>query len=129
MKYGASDTLEKLGCDPSGLWAMVVHGWKDGPSTSSWIPALTVNLNKYRGGCVIVVDFFYYSSNTDYFVLVKNFPGVSAVLFKKVNQILGEGFKASNGYIFGFSLGAQLVIDVGSKLNGAIARIDGNYFI
>ena len=126
MKYGDNDTLSSLGCDPSDLWAMVVHGWKDGPSTSSWIPALTVNLNKYRGGCVIVVDFFYYSSNTDYFVLVKNFPGVSAVLLKKVNQILGEGFTADNGYMFGFSYGAHLVYSVGKNLNGAVAKIDGN---
>ena len=125
MKYGDSDTLSSLGCDPSDLWAMVVHGWRNGPSTSSWIPDLTKNLNKYRGGCVIVIDFFYYSSSISYFVLVRNFPGISAVLLKKLNQMFKEGFKASNGYIFGFSLGAQLVIDVGMKLNGTVDRIDG----
>ena len=59
VKYGDNITLASLGCNPAGLWALVIHGWRDGPSTSSWIPSLVGNLNKYRGGCVVVIDFFY----------------------------------------------------------------------
>ena len=71
------------------------------------------------------MDYYNYSKAPNYFVLVKNFPGISAVLLKKVNQLLGEGFSGDKGFIFGFSFGAHLAFDVGVKTDGQIERIDG----
>ena len=72
------------------------------------------------------MDNYNYSKVPNYFVLVKNFPGISAVLLKKINQLLGEGFSSDKGFIFGFSFGVHLAFDVGKTLNGQIERIDGN---
>ena len=113
-----------MGCAPNELWSFVIHGWRDGPSTSSWLPTLVENLNKYRGGCVIVMDFFNYSKAPDYFTLVNNFAGISTVLSKKLYQVLREGFLPKNGFMFGFSFGAHLVYDVGIRTNGTISRIN-----
>ena len=87
---------------------------------------MAARYSKYRGGCVIVMDYSHYTLNTEYSTLLGNFNGISAVLLKKVNQVLEEGFTADKGFLFGFSFGTELVFDVGIKTGGRISRIDGN---
>ena len=115
-----------MGCSSTDLWAFIVHGYRDSPQDSKWIPGIAGQLSKHRGGCVIVMDYRNYSLNSAYYTMVDQFGEIAAVLLKKVNQVLGEGFTADKGFFFGFSFGAELVFDVGIKLEGKIARIDGN---
>ena len=123
-----NDKLQDFGCNSSGLWAVIVHGWLESTNHTTWIPNLVQNLSKHRGGCLLLMDYSNYSKNQDYYGMFNQFDGISAVLLKKVNQILEEGFTAENGYMFGFSFGSHLVYDVGIKTGGQIAKIDSKYF-
>ena len=106
---------------------MIVHGWLESPNHTIWIPDLIGNLTKYRGGCILVMDYHNYSKSPDYFTMYNQFDKIANVLYKKLFQILSEGFLPENGYMFGFSFGAHLVYDVGIKTNGTIAKIDSKH--
>lgn len=76
------------------------------------------NFLKYRGGCVIFMDYSYYSYKqnlNNYFGLVKKFHFISDILLQKLIQMEANGFKANNGFMFGFSFGAQLVLDAARR--------------
>lgn len=71
------------------------------------------------------MDYYFYSKAVtifDYITLVFiNFPGISAVLLKKIKEI----GRYDQLYLFGFSVGARLVQDAGLKLgNQLIDRMD-----
>lgn len=118
-----NDNFTDFGCDPSGLWAIIIHGWLESTNHTTWIPDLIGNLSAFRGGCILTMDYFNYSK-LGYYDMYYQFDGISNVLLMKVNQLYKEGFKPENGYMFGFSFGSHLVYDVGIKTGGQIARID-----
>lgn len=93
---------------------------------TDWVDDLMKNLKQYRGGCIIFMDYSNHSVVQDYFLLVRKFNGLSQVLVDKLRQLEKEGFDPDNLYMYGFSFGAQLVINAG-KLYGhqRIAEIDG----
>lgn len=67
-----SENLTSLGCDKAGKFAFIVHGWLG--SESSWAPILVENLLKYRGGCVIYINWGAFAESINYFtVIFKNF--------------------------------------------------------
>lgn len=67
------------------------------------------------------MDYSNFSNVVDYFALVANFDGISAVFLQKFKQIANF----DRQYCFGFSFGSRLCIDVGLKLgNQTIARIE-----
>lgn len=69
------------------------------------------NLLKSRGGCVLFMDYYFYSQ-ADYGSLCYNFPGISAVLLKKIKQI----GRYAQLFLFGFSFGSRLAQDAGTNL-------------
>ncbi|CAO1410455.1 unnamed protein product [Diamesa serratosioi] len=108
---------DKLGnvCDVNGKFAFIVHGWNGGYGT--WFKPLINKLLQYRGGCIILVDYKYYSNipnvslTETYFPLIANFSKVSNVLTKKLKNLEVEGLNPDNVFMYGHSLGARLVID------------------
>lgn len=60
-----------------------------------------------------------------YLNLRLNFNSISDVLLKKLVQFERNGFDPSNGFIFGFSVGAQLAINAGRDFGGKLDAIDG----
>lgn len=113
-------SISEQGCDPSGNFSIIVHGWLEGIGTT-WAGLTVSNLLKYRGGCVFFMDYSRYANVSRYLALTPHFQGISSVLLKKVKQIGNY----DQLYVFGFSFGSRLAIDVGLKLgNQSISRMD-----
>jgi hypothetical protein len=99
---------------------MIAHGWMEGVTTP-WVKTTVEKLLRYRGGCVFFIDYVNFSNVSDYSALTPHFAGISAVFLKKAKQIGNYGRQ----YLYGFSFGARLCIDVGLKIgNQSIARMD-----
>lgn len=118
-------TLTSQGCDPSGKFSIIVPGWKESIN-SVWVPDLISNLTLFRGGCVILMDCFFFSKNPDYFALVRQFTNISNVLVQKLKQLEQEGVQDDNLFLFGFSFGSRVAFDAGIQFGvQRIKNIDG----
>lgn len=124
------DKLGKI-CDINGKFAFIVHGWNGG--YSDWFKPITKKLLQYRGGCVILVDYKYYSDVPNvplldtYFPLIANFSKISNVLTKKLKNLEVEGLNPDNVFMYGHSLGARLIIDAAANFGKQkIKAIDGS---
>lgn len=114
------ENLTSLGCDADENFAVVVHGWKESVKTP-WVSDTIENLLKYRGGCVVFIDYSNYSMVVDYFRLTPHFYKIAEVLLRKVKQI-GNYDKL---FMYGFSFGSRLCFEVGAQLGHQIIdRID-----
>jgi hypothetical protein len=102
------DDIGSKGCSKEENWAIIVHGWLEGIDVF-WMNDTIGNLTKYRGGCLMVMDYSTYSKR-DYFTLLFRFFPIKDVLVKKLNQFRNEGFDFDKGYLFGFSFGASKLI-------------------
>lgn len=74
------------------------------------------------------MDYYYYSKNEDYFALVRQFKPISEVLVNEYKAFQAYGHNSEDVFVFGFSFGAQLSLDLGRKVNNGIdviARMDG----
>lgn len=74
------------------------------------------------------MDYYAYSQNSTligFFNLVSKFDSISDVLLKKLHQFVRDGFDPANGFVFGFSVGAQLAINAGRDFRGKLNAIDG----
>lgn len=112
--------LSTNGCDPKGNFAIIVHGWNENIHTP-WVKDTVNNLIKYRGGCVIFMDYSNFSTVSDYFILTPHFFKISRILLRKVRQI-GNYDRL---FMYGFSFGSRLCFEVGSQLGyRVIDRID-----
>ncbi|KAG5674186.1 hypothetical protein PVAND_004169 [Polypedilum vanderplanki] len=112
------DNLTDLGCHAKEKVAIIVHGWIESIDTP-WVPELIANLREFRGGCII------FMMVNDYFILVQKFNPISIILLKKLRQLEEQGFDENEMFLFGFSFGAQLVIQAGMLFgNNRIAEID-----
>lgn len=66
----------------------------------------------------------------EYFMLVRKFDALSEVLMGKLEQLEAQGFNPNNLFMYGFSFGAQLVINAGNLYGQQrIAEIDGKAFM
>lgn len=120
------NNLTQAGCNSSEKYAIIVHGWLESIATD-WVLQLVENLKLYRGGCIIVMDYSNHSIVQDYFTLVRKFNELSLVLVDKLYQLESDGFSPDNCFLYGFSFGAQLVINAGNLYGEQrIAEIDGN---
>ena len=105
--------------------AFIVHGWRENIN-ASWVPDLISNLSIYRGGCIIFVDYSYYSMIPFYRIFYHHFTYISNVILNKLKQLEAEGFDPENMYMFGYSFGARLVIDAAAEFGyQRIKQIDG----
>jgi hypothetical protein len=94
-------------CEPNEKYAIVTHGWKESCNTE-WIVKLIANLEIFRGGCIICMDYSRFATIRQYGGLVKGFPYVVRRLREKLLLLQTEGFSPDNGYFFGFDFGAQV---------------------
>lgn len=117
------------GCGVNGKFAFIVHGWLS--SNESWQFRLVEKFQKYRGGCIIVVDWGKFSDYSTYNeILLIHFPGMSALLTRKLKQITSGGVSPDNIYMYGHSYGARIVIDAGLNFGTRkISSIDGKLLL
>ncbi|XP_055538864.1 uncharacterized protein LOC129726178 [Wyeomyia smithii] len=111
-------------CATTEKFSLIVHGWHENCYETFWIKDLRENLNIYRGGCVICMDYSVFAGNS-YPYLFRRFNDISAVLLKFLRTLQYEGMQFGNLYMFGFSFGGQLVLDAGNQIGyNAIETID-----
>lgn len=117
--------LTSQGCDVNGKFAFITHGWRG--SDSDWIQELVDKLQKYRGGCVISMNWGNYSDKINYEeVVLVHWERVSEVLTRRLFKLESERVSPNDIYMYGHSLGGRLVIDAGLKFGeGKIFQIDG----
>ncbi|XP_062558631.1 inactive pancreatic lipase-related protein 1-like [Armigeres subalbatus] len=111
-------------CNTTEKFAMVIHGWKESCSTE-WVIDTISNLTLHRGGCIICMDYSKYSIDDYFNGLVPKFPLVVEAILGKLEELEVRGFDPANGYLFGFSFGAQSSIEAGRRFGfRRIGRID-----
>ncbi|CAO1409365.1 unnamed protein product [Diamesa serratosioi] len=116
--------MNDLGCKVDEKVSIVIHGWKESIE-AEWVPVLIRNLQHYRGGCVIFMDYSAHSMVFDYFELLSKFDSIGDILIRKLLLLEKEGFAPDNIYIFGFSFGAHLALYSGITFgDGRIGEID-----
>lgn len=117
-------TMTEQGCDVNGKFAIVTHGWLG--SSEQWNVDLISNLTFYRSGCIIFMNYSYYSDRINYVDVVKHFQPISKLLTRKLHQLRDDGVSSDDIFMFGFSLGGRLVIDAAILFGpNRIGRIDG----
>lgn len=105
--------------------AIIVHGWREG-CKSDWIPMLVHNMNEFRGGTIICMDYSFFAMEENYFRLVKHFDALSDVLTVKLQDLETSGYRPDDMHLFGFSFGGQLVVEAGKRFGvRRIKSIDG----
>ena len=112
-------SISEQGCDVQGKFAIFTHGWIG--SSNIWIYDMLSNLTHYRSGCVIFMNYSYYSDRDNYLECVSLYKIVSRVLTRKLKQLRDGGVKADQIYMFGYSLGARVVIE--AALNFGINQV------
>jgi hypothetical protein len=105
--------------------SLIIHGYMG--SKQLWINSLKDKYLKYRGGCVVTVNWGVYSNILNYVEIVENYwKPVANIVKHRVEMIEREGFQLQNLLIYGHSLGAWMAIDVGIEIGeGKIGYIDG----
>ncbi|XP_055535004.1 pancreatic triacylglycerol lipase-like [Wyeomyia smithii] len=126
-KVGHDDIFFKeYNCNSSrDKFAIIVHGWNETSSTD-WVLDMVSNLTHHRGGCIISMDYGTYSVTNDYFTnLVPHFRLVVNRLVEKLFELESSGFDPGNGFLFGFSFGAQISVEAGRTFgHRKLGRID-----
>ncbi|XP_055905986.1 pancreatic lipase-related protein 2 [Eupeodes corollae] len=97
----------------STTYAIIVHGWK-GSCRENWVQDLKTNLEIYRGGCIICMDYEIAASIPHYLMLTHHANILSNILKEKLDELEFRGYHPRNGYVFGFSLGARIAIRAGT---------------
>lgn len=117
FQHKLRDNVEKF--------AVIVHGWKESCDVD-WINVLVHNLNEFRGGVIMCMDYSYFAQEDKYFNLVNQFDAIADVLTIKLRDLERAGYDPDNGYVFGFSFGGQLVVEAGKRFGvRRIKNIDG----
>jgi pimeloyl-ACP methyl ester carboxylesterase len=121
--YGTS--LVSLGCKAEGKFALITHGWNSDPSI--WMARLSQKLLKYRGGCIILMDWTKYASNLNYpSVVMNDYKKVSGAVTRRLISLQADGVSPNNIFMYGHSLGARIVVDAAITFGpGQIGEIDG----
>ncbi|XP_052873394.1 uncharacterized protein LOC128278704 [Anopheles cruzii] len=96
-------------CHPGGKFAIVVFGWKIS-CDKYFVQDLIGNLTKHRGGCVMCMSYDRFAQLATYARLRRNFKDIHGVLRQKLDFLEKEGFSPNDGYLYGFSFGAQMVL-------------------
>lgn len=121
-------SLADQGCNMTGNFSLFAHGWQG--SYSPWIIDMINNLTFYRPGCVVFMNYSYFSDRYNYFELLSFFKKISYVMTKKLRQISDEGVSGDQIFMFGFSFGARVVIEAALNFGiKKVAQIDGKHFI
>jgi hypothetical protein len=66
----------------------------------------------------------------EYGQLIWNYPAVSRGLTLKLERMVRNGFDPNNGYLYGFSLGAHIVLRATRRFGyQRIREVDGEQFV
>lgn len=96
-------------CDVTGKFSFITHGWLG--SASSWIPDLIGNLSVYRTGCIVFMNYSYYSDRLNYLEVLTFYEPITNLAARKLQQLNSNGVLDENIFMFGFSLGGRIVIN------------------
>lgn len=77
---------------------------------------MRIELNEYRGGCIICVDYGRYAMADNYLRLVRQFESIVTVLTNFLFEMESIGFDMDKGYMFGFSYGGQMACEAGRRI-------------
>lgn len=122
-----NETIVKQGCDVSGNFSIILHGWMG--SSEPWILDLVGNLTHHRGGCVIFMNYSHYSDKVNYFEVISHFQPLSKLLTRKLRQLSHDGASNDNFFIFGFSFGGRIAIEAALNFGPqSVAQIDSETF-
>lgn len=121
-------SIADQGCDVKGNFALITHGWLG--SNSPWIPDLISNLTLYRTGCIIFMNYSYYSDRLNYFEVISFFKPLANLTATKLNQLRASGVTGDQIFLFGFSFGGRIVIDAALRFGpNLIAQIDSKFIV
>lgn len=116
------NSITEQGCDPNKNFSFVTHGWMG--STALWVQDLISNLTAVRQGCIIFMNYSYYSDRLNYFDTISYFEPISKLVTKKLVQLRDGGASNDRIFMFGFSFGGRIVIEAalnyGTNLIGLI---------
>ncbi|XP_050093943.1 lipase member H-like [Anopheles aquasalis] len=121
----AETNFASFGCRPADPFVVIVHGWKEGCSTTQWVQETINNFVIHRKGCIICADYSPIASNIDYFTVVQQVDGIARTIEKKVRQLFTYGMTPAKGMLYAFSLGAPIAFQTGRNLAPLkLSRID-----
>ncbi|XP_055590953.1 uncharacterized protein LOC129743036 [Uranotaenia lowii] len=105
-----ADVFDQYGCTPRDKFAIIVHSWTESSETP-WVLPMLWYFSAYRRGCIMV--------------MLPNFDRLTNALVTFIRRLLSLGFESNRGFLFGFSYGAQMVLEAGRRLGDQkLARID-----
>ncbi|XP_052873395.1 uncharacterized protein LOC128278706 [Anopheles cruzii] len=110
--------LNGTDCTPDQRFAIIVHGWHENCYEVPWVQDLRQNLHTYRGGCITCMDYSAFSSGS-YRGLLGRFRDIRDVLLRLVQKLRYEGVEYGRIFMYGFSFGAQLALDVGNQIGAS----------
>lgn len=88
---------------------------------------LAQKLLKYRGGCIVLMDWTKYSNNLKFFDVVNNdYQKVSNAFTRRLISLELSGVFPDNIFLYGHSMGARIFVDASINFGpGRIGEIDG----
>uniref|UniRef100_A0A336MCU2 CSON015091 protein n=1 Tax=Culicoides sonorensis TaxID=179676 RepID=A0A336MCU2_CULSO len=111
----------------SSQYSIVIPGWREHCSTS-YVRKAIKNLHKFRGGCVICMDYTNYSFTQNYKCLYNAFKEIRYSLYLFYLMLEKGGVQFKDLYVFGHSFGSQIALQastmIGNKRIGAIDACD-----
>lgn len=117
--------LSDYGCEKDSNYSILTPSYNDG---LSWVKPLIEKLQKHRGGCIIYADSSVVLSS-DYLKALSNWAMVSKVITNRLRDMESEGIQPGNIFMYGFSLGARIVIDAAIQFGKQkIGLIDGKRY-
>ncbi|XP_055372653.1 uncharacterized protein LOC129606374 [Condylostylus longicornis] len=116
----STETMEIMGCGTDDNFTVIIHGWREQADTE-WIPIMVTNFSKYRGGCIVIVDYGLYSIGP-YLRLVQKYDQITSVIYNKMALWERSGLKPSKIHMFGFSFGARVALAVGRRFGSSVIK-------
>lgn len=123
FNWALGTNLIDQGCDKDGNFTIISHGWTT--SINQWSSLLIAKFIQYRTGCVIYMNYGVYGDNIDYpAVFLNDFQNISDALSRRLQQLLDLGVSRKTIFLYGHSLGARIVLDAATTIEG-VGAIDG----
>ena len=106
--WKAGTNLSSYGCELENKFAILTHGFGD---FALWVPETVRKLLHHRGGCVIYLNYSACIDMSNYIFTMMHWQSVSALVTKKLKNMETEGVSPVNIFLYGFSIGARIMID------------------
>lgn len=106
FKWESGSSLKALGCNASEKFTLVLHGFHNatvGPVIEKFL--------KYRGGCVIFVDYAKCIAMKNYFKTLLTWKSVVPVVAQRLTDMEKDGIPSGNILLYAFSLGTRIAVE------------------